>query len=172
MAGYGDDSGLQAWLDSYGYTLPDTAPSLAVLRQRGSDYLDGLYAAVSAQDTGYTWSGDVSDPIEQERAWPRTGAYAGSVAISSDAIPPAVVRASYYAAYIEGSKAGSLSAMASNASRAVRKKVDTIEVQYSDPGASGDIGMDAAPVNTAIFGMVKPFLVKRSATPLLMMSIG
>ena len=68
MAGYGDDSGLAAYLAAQGYVLPEGAATLAVLRQRGSDYLDGLYGA--------QFRGVPTDGVTQERAWPRTGATA------------------------------------------------------------------------------------------------
>ena len=42
MAGYGDDTGFAAWLADAGLSLPVGAPLPAVLRQRGSDYLDAV----------------------------------------------------------------------------------------------------------------------------------
>jgi hypothetical protein len=43
MAGYGNDEGFATWLAENGHTLPDGAPLPAVLRQRGSVYIDGHY---------------------------------------------------------------------------------------------------------------------------------
>jgi hypothetical protein len=42
MAGSGDDSGFEAWLAENGHTLHDGSLSSAVLRQRGSAYVDGV----------------------------------------------------------------------------------------------------------------------------------
>ena len=66
MAGYGDDDGFQAFLTANGYTLPDGAPAAAVLRQRGSVYVDGTYSL--------RFSGSPTGGAAQEREWPRTGA--------------------------------------------------------------------------------------------------
>lgn len=68
MAGYGDDSAFSAWLAANGYTLPGGALAAAVLLQRGSTYIDGLYRP---RFVGYPTGG-----FAQERAWPRTDACA------------------------------------------------------------------------------------------------
>lgn len=164
MAGYGDDTGFQAWLDSYGYALPTDAPTPAVLRQRGSDYLDGLYAPVVGQETGYAWGGDLYDAA-QDRQFPRT--------LWGASIPAAIVNASYMAAYIEANNPGSLSVTGSTAARVVRERVEgAVEVQYANPGQASDIAMDSQVINTTIFGMVKPYLVNRATLPTMLLSIG
>ena len=102
MSGYGTDEGLTAWLAANGYTLPADAPTAAVLRERGSVYIDGAY--------GSRFSGTPAGGFAQERAWPRTDAYAYGSAIGPDVVPAAVVQASYHAAYAEAVSPGSLSA--------------------------------------------------------------
>jgi hypothetical protein len=74
MAGYGTDAGFTAWASENGYTLPAEAPSVEVLRNRGAGYIDGVYGA--------RFSGIPTGGFEQERAWPRTGAYAYGQPIS------------------------------------------------------------------------------------------
>lgn len=48
MSGYGTDEGFTAWLTANGYTLAEGAPAKAVLRERGSAYVDGLFLKRSA----------------------------------------------------------------------------------------------------------------------------
>lgn len=149
MAGYGDDSTFDAWLAENGYTLPDGAPSPAVLRQRGSAYVDGLY--------GSRFSGTPTDPAG-DREWPRTGATIYGSALASDVIPNRVVEASYHAAYIEATSPGSLAVVTDPAKRVKRQKVDTIEREFFEPGEGG-AGASSAPVSSVIEGLLAPLLV-------------
>lgn len=150
MAGYGSEEGLTTFLTDNGYTLPVGAPAPAVLRQRGSAYLDGLY--------GPRFVGTPTDGFTQERAWPRTDAEAYGTAIPSNTVPVAIEHASYFAAYQEAVSPGSLSVVA-NASAAIkREKIDVIETEYVT--GSGDALKDATPVLSAIEGLVAPFLTK------------
>jgi len=152
MSGYGDDTGFEAWMTATGRSVPVSAPSSAVLRQRASDYLDALYGA---RFTGYPTGG-----LDQERAWPRTGATAQGQAIASDVIPPAVVRASYAAAWHEANNAGSLSVATSAAAAVKREEVGMIKTEYFGAGASA---IDDATVRiSGVDGLLAPFL--RSAT--------
>ena len=151
MAGYGDDSGFTAFLSANGLTLPVGAPASAVLRQRGSAFIDNAY--------GERFRGVPTAGISQDRAWPRTGATAYGAAIADDVIPTAVVQASYFAAYREGSSPGSLSATPSGGVR--REKVGAIEVEYFE-AASQDL-RDAnarrlAPAILEIDGLLAPFI--------------
>src|SRR3954469_25844507 len=116
MAGYGDDNGFTTWLTDNGYTLPVDAPAAAVLRNRGAAYIDGVYGA--------RFSGIPTGGFAQERAWPRTGAYAYGQPIGDSIIPDAVIKASYAAAWQEASLPGSLSSSGSEASRVKREKVE------------------------------------------------
>lgn len=99
MAGYGTDIEFTAWLAANGMTLPADAPTPAVLRQIGSDYVDGAYEGrlMCSQRTG---------GFAQERAWPRTGHYVNGQLVPSDLVPQAWINASYRAAYLQATIAG------------------------------------------------------------------
>jgi hypothetical protein len=157
MAAYGDDTGFQAWLTANGFTLPDGAPSVAVLRNRGSAYIDGTY--------GSRFSGQPTGSFDQERAWPRTGATAYGIGISDDVIPAAVINASYAAAWQEASAPGSLSVTGSAATAVKREKVEgAVEVEYQ--AANGAWTADSlAPVLTVVEGLLRPFLATAERYP-------
>jgi len=153
MAGYGDDAGFTARMTALGRSLPDGAPSPAVLREIGSAYIDGTY--------GLRFPG-VPIGVAQELAWPRAGAadYYGN-SIASDAIPAAVVNASYEAAWIEATSPGSLAVVISDAERVKRLKAGSAEIEYADSSSSS--AADASiPTSSIIEGMLAPFLVARN----------
>lgn len=129
MAGYGTDQGFTDWLADMGYELPDTAPPVAVLRQRGSTYLDATYERL--------WTGVRADAVMQERGWPRMGAFVSCIyPIASDAIPLSVVNASYRAGWLDASTPGILSASVTSGQRVKRERVEgAVEVEYMDDGA-------------------------------------
>lgn len=148
MAGYGGDSEFQAWLDENGYVLPGDAPSKAVLRNRGSQYIDAVY--------GSRFLGSVVDPV-QERQWPRECAIVNGKLIPSDVVPVAVINASYQAAYQEAVKPGSLSSVGTSSSAVKRVKVGQIEKEYQtakDDGTASAI----TPLISIVDGMLAPFL--------------
>lgn len=149
MAGYGDDAGFNAWLAANGHALTGSL-SAAVLRERGSAYIDGQY--------GIRFSGVPTSGFAQERAWPRTGACAYGQAIADDVVPVAVINASYAAAWQEASEPGSLSAVGSAASAVKREKVEgAVEVEYQ--AASGSWSAESlSPVLTVVEGLLAPFL--------------
>lgn len=147
MAGYGSDDGFAAWLSANGHTLPATAPAPAVLRQRGSDYIDGLY--------GKRFSGAPTAPLTQERAWPRTGASIHGADIPADAVPTAVINASYAAAWREGQKPGSLSVAVTPARQVKRVKAGSTEVEFASADASV---ASAVPVLSEVEGLLAPLL--------------
>lgn len=149
MTGYGTDEDFEAWAATNGYTVPET-PSVAVLRQRGSAYLDGLY--------GPRFSGLPTDGFSQERAWPRTAAEAYGVSIPSDEVPLAIEQASYFAAYQEALKPGSLAVSASQGGALKRKKIEGLEKEFFE--GSGDAVADATLRFSAIEGLVAPFLTR------------
>lgn len=160
MAGYGDDSGFASWLVGQGFTLPDGAPTPAVLRQRGSDYVDATYGPLlsCSEPTG---------GLEQERAWPRTG----HKGVAPDVIPSAWVRASYRAAWLEATTLGWASGSIDPNRRVKRQKVDTIEREFFDSAAteSGALGN----VDAGIAGIVAPYLCAAAdGVPLGIWSIG
>jgi hypothetical protein len=150
MAGYGTDPQFEQWLSENGYSLPEGAPAPAVLRQRGSQYIDSLYGA--------RFVGEPVDPFTQERAWPRRGAIVGGVAIPETAIPNAVIYASFYAAYQEATNPGSLSAVGSSTTTVKREKVGELEVEYQSSSSSGSLVDGLTPIMTVVDGMLAPYL--------------
>ena len=162
MAGYGDDTGFAAWLAENGYALPVDAPSPAVLRNRGSQYIDAVY--------GSRFSGRVAD-FDQERAWPRTGAVANGAAIPADTVPKAVIFASYFAAMEEANNPGSLQVTGSSASMVKREKVGPLEVEYQGAASDGTAS-GITPLISIVDGMLAPFLCDDSLSCLGIWSVG
>lgn len=151
MAGYGTDAAFNEWLSSNGYTLPAGAPSPAILRQRGADYVDSAYASrlTCSQPT---------NGFEQERAWPRTGHMVGTQVIPSGVIPQAWILASYRAAYVEATASGSLAVTVNPGQRIKRQKVDVIEREFFDNGSVGIGSGSSAPVDSIVDGLVASLL--------------
>jgi len=147
MAGYGSDTGFQDWLAENGHVLPEGALAPAILRQRGSQYIDGLY--------GSRFSGQPTEGFAQERAWPRSGAYGHGQSIPTDLIPVAVEQAAYAAAFQEALKPGSLSVSAMNAGVLKRKKIDVLEKEYFE--GSGDAVADNTLRLSAVEGLLAPY---------------
>lgn len=150
MASYGTDEGFTAWLASMGHSLPDGAPSPAILRARGSAYVDSYEAF---------WTGQRTGGVMQELAWPRTGATMNcTVAVDDDVIPPAVVTASYRAAWLDASTPGVLFGATSTAGgRVKREKVDVIEAEYFDDGWAGVAGGPSF-IDSLIDGLLRQFI--------------
>jgi hypothetical protein len=171
MAGYGTDEQFTQWMSDNGYALPEGAPSVAVLRQRGSVYIDGLYSGVAGSHTGVRFMGTPTEGYLQERAWPRTGVIVGGQAVPSDVIPLAVIQASFEAAIVEANEPGSLSVTTSASQRVTRERVEgAVDIQYADPGS--DVALDATPVLTAVCGLLKPFLISDVKVSLGLWSVG
>lgn len=153
MAGYGDDSAFAAWLAENGYSLPPGAPAPAVLRQRGSAYLDGLPAL-----TGSAFSGAPTGGYDQERAFPRTGATAHGMPIPDNVIPSPIIHASYVAAFQEAKLPGSLAPVVTAGRQIKREKVEgAVEREYFQ-GAEGAVA-NAVPILPEVTGLIAPFLV-------------
>lgn len=163
MAGYGDDSTFQAWLTENGYALPGGAPSPAVLRNRGSQYIDSVY--------GSRFVGRIA-AYDQERQWPREGAIVSGQLIPSDIVPTAIIHASFYAAYQEATKPGSLSVIGSDATRVKRKKVGQLEVEYQSASDDSETGWDLTPIISIVDGMLAPFLRDDSLVCVGLISVG
>jgi hypothetical protein len=157
MAGYGTDQGYADWLAENGYTPPVDAPTPAVLRNRGAGYIDGVYGA--------RFSGIPTGGFAQERAWPRTGAFAYGLPVGDSIIPDAVIKASYAAAWFEANNLGSLSASGSEASRVKREKVEgAVEVEYQ--ASSGQFSATSlVTLLTDVEGLLAPFLVPVGGFP-------
>ena len=151
MPGYGTDAGLTAWLADNGLSLPVGSPALAVLRNRGSVYVDATYG----QRLGC--SGPTGG-AEQERAWPRSG----HPGVPADVIPAAWVQASYRAAYLAATLPGGLSRQIDMQARIQKQKVDVIERTFFDsaPGKPGEV---TGLVDAEIDGLVSPYLCSLNA---------
>lgn len=151
MAGYGDDQGFEDWLTANGHSLPESAPAPAVLRQRGSSYVDGLY--------GSRFVGTPTAGFAQERAWPRTGARVYGAEIPDSTIPSAIIEASYAAAWHEALNPGSLSAAASASGAVKRERIEgAVEVEYFE--GSGSALENATVSLSTVEGLLAPFLAK------------
>lgn len=156
MAGYGDDAGFNTWLTANGYSLPVGAPSAAVLRQRGSGYIDATY--------GPRFYGVPTD-VSQERAWPRSGARIYGQALASDLVPNRVIDASYQAAYLVATNPGSLSRTVDTGAQVKRERVEgAVEVEYFEPGKTA-AGFITASVNSDIEGLLAPLISPISGIP-------
>lgn len=152
MAGYGSDLEFQAWLTANGLSLPVGAPTPAILRQIGSDYVDGAYEPrlQCSQRTG---------GFAQERAWPRTGHVVNCDGVPDDLIPQAWVNASYRAAYLQAVSGWAQSG--TDPSRITkREKVDVIEREFFAKGEGASAGNAAPgfPVDPLIDGWVSIWL--------------
>lgn len=162
---YGDDPGFETWLSVHGHVLPDDAPSAAVLRARGSAYLDGTYEGL--------WTGRRTEGVTQEDGWPRVGAKLHcTTAIADDVIPVAIVHAAYRAAWLEASTPGILAATATSGQRVARERVDVIEVTYHNdgrvrPGTGGPSFVDGE-----IDGLMSAFICTAANSGLFLASVG
>lgn len=152
MAGYGDDNGFGVWLADNGYVLPAGTPALAVLRERGADYIDATYGA--------RFTGHVADPVAQVRQWPRQDAWVRDVAIPEDSVPPAVIAASYHAAWFEANTPGGLIRGGCTSGNVQREKVDVIEVEYQvvTLATPADAVALMTPVISIVEGLLTPYL--------------
>lgn len=150
MAGYGDDPGFAAWLTDNGHTLPTdpSTPSPAVLRNRGSNYIDSVY--------GSRFVGSVVDAA-QERQWPRERAIVSGKLVRSDIVPAAVINASYEAAWQEATNPGGLLVVGSASSAVKREKVGSLEVEYQNASSDGS-ALSMTPLISIVDGMLAPFL--------------
>lgn len=149
---YGTDQGFQDWLAAQGLALPDTAPSVDVLRQIGSSYVDAAYEyrLVCSERTG---------GFKQELAWPRRGHRLNGKAVPDDLIPQAWVHAAYRAAYLQATQPGWATGSVDGNRVTRREKVDVIEREFFD--ADQAPGSDAAPgmvSDSIINGLVLPWL--------------
>ncbi|MCY0154248.1 hypothetical protein OEG86_20690 [Hoeflea alexandrii] len=129
-----------------------------MIRQRGSSYVDAVY--------GGRFVGDPTDPVTQERSWPRIGAFAYGVEIGSDAVPDAVIKASYHAALAAATSDHSLSL--STPAAVKRRKVGDVEVEFAEAAATFQFA-DDVPVSV-LDGLLAPLL--RSRTGVLIRTIG
>lgn len=136
MAGYGNDIDFQAWLSANGLSLPANAPAPSILRQIGSDYVDGAYE-------GKLQCSRRTDGFNQDRAWPRTGHTINCEEVPDDLIPQAWINASYRAAYLQAENGFALGGVDPNRITK-REKVDVIEREFFAIGDGAVQGNAAA----------------------------
>ncbi|MDR7232824.1 hypothetical protein J2X45_003934 [Caulobacter sp. BE264] len=157
MAGYGTDQRLTDWLGSNGFVLPVGAPTPAVIRQRGSVYVDA-----------HAFPGSPTDGLTQERAFPRTGATAYGQAIATDVVPLAIEHAAYAAGWFDVLNPGVLTTRSSADQRLKRQKnrvegAVEVETEYFDNGSGG--AANEAVTIPMVEGLLAPFLTSASAGP-------
>lgn len=155
MAGYGDDTAFQAWLDGQGFSLPAGSPTPAALRQRGSGYVDA-----------FCFPGVPAGVFAQERAWPRTGAEAYGQTIPADTIPAAIVLASYAAGYFEALNPGALTTK-STIDQQVKRKKERVEGVVEEETEYFAAATEATGVVTVpmVEALLKPFLGEDASFP-------
>lgn len=153
---YGTEEGFESWIAGQGLTLPADSPTVSVLLARGTTYIDAVY--------GSKFCGLPTDGIEQEDAWPRTGAIALGQEIPPTVVPNSVIRAAYRAAYLAGTGVN-LSPTSSASGRVKRQKVDgAAEREFFDDGVV-TVGSARYPVDAVVDGLLAPFLcVEQPAT--------
>ncbi len=109
-----------------GVTIPDTAPEQEVLLIKGVDYVESFGSRLSGtKNTG-----------TQAMQWPRTGATADGYAVTSTDIPAQLKKAQLQAAL--ESVTTSLLGTSANPTGIKKEKVDIIETEYFERGASID----------------------------------
>ena len=163
---YGSDSDFNAWMASMGYTLPSGSLAPAVLRFRGSMYIDGTY--------GNRFTGHPTGGFDQENFFPVTdGITTACVPIPPDVVPRGVVLASYFAAYQEAVAPGSLSVTTGSEGAIKREKVGQLEVEYAGASSSASI-VTTSPILSSVDGLLAPYLRPDPNTfsPLLLLAIG
>ncbi|MDB6454701.1 DnaT-like ssDNA-binding protein [Falsirhodobacter sp. 20TX0035] len=143
---YGTDQDFAAWLDSQGISLPVSAPSLAVLRARGSAHIDATFGA--------RFKG-VTTAVDQPNQWPRSSVVVNGRPLPDNAVPLAVVQASYRAALAEGQGFSLSRTVDPTAPIVKRSKVDVIEEEFFQPPANA---ASAAPLVPGLDGLLAPFL--------------
>ena len=150
---YGTNEGFESWLAAQGLSLPDTAPSVEVLRQLGSAYVDSAYGyrLTCSRRTG-GWG--------QELAWPRAGHYVNGQPLPSDLIPQAWINASYRAGYLNAVTPGWSTDQVTPGRITRRERVDVIEREFmtAEQAGGGAATAPGFPSDAIINGLVLPFL--------------
>lgn len=145
MAAYGTDAGIQAWLDANGHVLPANAPSPAILRERGSAYIDATYEPMLSCSSR-------AGGIGQDLAWPRTGHIVSGEVVAG--VPQPWVNASYRAAWLEAVTPGWASGSIDLNRLVKRQKVEGLEREFFSPSdVRGDKG-SSGNVDSKIAGMI------------------
>lgn len=156
MASYGTNEDFESWLADQGLSLPDTAPSVAVLRQLGSAYVDSAYEyRLQCSRRAGGW--------EQELAWPRIGHVINGQTVPDDLVPQAWINASYRAGYLNAITPGWSTDQVTPGRVTKRERVDVIEREFFDQSQAGGSADSAPgfPSDAIINGLVLPFLCSK-----------
>lgn len=149
---YGTDQEFSEWLAAQGLALPEDAQPVEVLRAIGSAYVDAAYE-------GRLQCSRRTGGFEQELAWPRTGHKVNGQIVPSDLIPPAWIKASYRAAYLNAVTPGWSTAGEDASPKVKRQKVEGIEREFFGPTATAETSAaPGVPSDSIINGMLTPWL--------------
>lgn len=152
---YGNTTDAQAYWTARGYTGTPTAALLAV----ASTYVDALGWRQSRSGVLVSRFPGIPASASQVDQWPREGAVdAYGRDIASDTVPPAVLNATYEAAYYESQNAGALNTTVRADQRVIRERVDVIDVQYSEAESVSQGAAGSLPVIPAVMALLAPVL--------------
>lgn len=146
---YGTDSDFALYATATGRTATAAVPpdSVAAARLRASMFIDAYY--------GPRFSGVRTNGRDQDRAWPRTGAYdSEGIAILEDEVPIEVENATYEATLQELSSPGSLQPVVTSGQVIKKASVEgAVSVEFANVGVD-----DQAPTLTILDGILAPLL--------------
>lgn len=131
---YGDKAGFESYHESRGRELPGTWDDdvIEAALLVASEWIDNIYGA--------QFSGQKTGGFDQEREWPRSGAYAtvppAPHLFPDDVTPDRVIKATYEAAWRQASTPGSL-------------QVDYTPGKYKSVSIDGAISVDYAQFSQA-----------------------
>lgn len=152
---YGNTTDAQTHWTAKGYAGTPTIAALSI----ASTFIDGLGWRMSGMVAISRFPGIPTDP-DQEDQWPRTGAtdiYGRTLA--SGAVPGAVIRATYEAAFYEVSNPGALNEAIRSDERVIREKFGSVEFQYAEPDKGQSVGLaPATPLIPAIMTILAPVM--------------
>lgn len=128
---YGSESNFETYAEERGYTISDGDIEPALLR--ASIWVDSKY--------GSRFIGTKTGGRDQERAWPRTGAYDAEGNELDDAeVPNEIVFATYEAARQELSSPGSLLPVVTPGKAIKKVSVEgAVSVEYANTGAADQL---------------------------------
>lgn len=142
---YGNTTDAQAFWTARGYSGTPTDALLA----KASVFVDGLGWRMTRAGVPVSRFPGKPTAADQTDQWPRTGATdVYGRALASNAVPQAVINATYEAAHYEHQNAGALNAAIRADQRVVREKFDVVEFHYAEPQGAQMVGM--APTTAVI----------------------
>lgn len=164
---YGSDNEFSDWLAAMGLSLPtDPAPpSLAILRQIGTSYLDGVY--------GTRYSGNVS-LADQPDEWPRDGAFRGNTPLPPASLPQAIIHASYFAAYYAANNPEAFFGGGAGSELISQETIGPLTTKYAVPTNPTPEQLVLLQQVTLPFvdGLVAPFLLEKGVNTPFLLSVG